>query len=73
MSRSYKKHPCATMAKTKGMKKLFNRKIRKLKDPDAYSNYKKKNCSWDICDYKCIPDKPISEMSNEEKKDYLRK
>lgn len=73
MSRSYKKHPCATAAKTKGMKQIFNRKIRRSKDENPYRDYKKKNCSWDICDFKCLPDKSEDKMTDEEKKWYLRK
>lgn len=73
MSRSYKKSPVATCAKTHGMKKLFNRKIRRSQDEDSYKNYRKRNNSWDICDYKDWADIPDSEMSENDKKAYRRK
>lgn len=73
MSRSYKKHPCATCAKSKGMKQIFNRKIRRIKEGNPYVDFKKRNCTWDICDYKSITTKPKEQMSDEEKKCYIRK
>ena len=51
MSRSYKKTPyCGP--KSKAMKKYANRVLRR--DNDTYQNgsYKKRFCSYDICDYK---------------------
>ena len=73
MSRSYKKHPCYTCAKTVGMKKLYNRIIRHSREENPYRHYKKRNESWDICDYKCWPDKDYREMDNYERKWFVRK
>lgn len=51
MSRSYKKTPCCA-PKSRGMKKYANKIIRQ--DNNTYQNgsYKKRFCSYDICDYK---------------------
>lgn len=73
MSRSYKKHPCATCAKTPGMKKLYNRKIRHSKEENPYEHHKKRNSSWDICDYREIASKRYEDMNNDERKWFVRK
>ncbi len=55
MSKSYKHTPYAGQQKNRYMKKLANRKVRRmLKNPDislSYKSYKKAFESWDICDY----------------------
>ena len=54
MSRSYKKHPLIQGCGDKGLKKIFNRRLRRRKQLDYPSGnaYKKEpgNSSWDICD-----------------------
>lgn len=52
MSRSYKKVPVCCY-KSKILKKLFNRRIRRNKKYDvfSYGHYRKMNDSWDICDW----------------------
>lgn len=73
MSRSYKKSPVATCAKTRGMKQLFNRKIRRSRDENSYKSYRKRNNSWDICDFKCYSITPESEWEDLDWKAYRRK
>lgn len=73
MSRSYKKSPVATCAKTHGMKQIYNRKIRRSKEENPYRDYKKHNQSWDICDFKCRADTPESEWDELDWKAYYRK
>lgn len=73
MRRSYKKSPVATCAKTRGMKQIYNRRIRHSQDEDSYKNYKKRNQSWDICDFKCRADMPESEWNDLDWKAYRRK
>lgn len=73
MSRSYKKHPVSKQSRKK-MKTFFARKVRHSKDPNAYKNSKKMNCSYDICDYRCRADKDeVDEMDWEVKKYFVRK
>ena len=56
------------------MKTFFARKVRHSKDPNAYKNSKKMNCSYDICDYRCRADKDeVDEMDWEVKKYFVRK
>ena len=51
MSRSYKKTPyCGP--KSKSMKKYANRVLRQDKNTYQNASYKKRFCSYDICDYK---------------------
>ena len=51
MSRSYKKTPyCGP--KSKSMKKYANRVLRRDNNTYQNSSYKKRFCSYDICDYK---------------------
>ena len=51
MSRSYKKTAyCGP--KSKGMKRCANKVIRRDKNTFQNSLYKKRFCSYDICDYK---------------------
>ena len=56
MSRSRKKTPYNTDTSQKFLKKVANKRDRRLlKNPDnslPYSSYKKAFQSWDICDYK---------------------
>ena len=56
MSRSYKKHPYITdhtARSTKIKKRFANKTIRQDKDFDINgSAYKKRYCSYDICDYR---------------------
>lgn len=76
MSRSYKKHPVAKLKNDKGMKKIYARRIRHCKDEDAYQSYKKKNNSWEICDYKYYANfSDLEEMRDDwnTKKHYTRK
>lgn len=76
MSRSYKKHPVAKLKNNKSMKKIYSRRIRHCKDEDAYQNYKKKNNSWEICDYKCYANSSDLEEMHDDwnaKKHYTRK
>lgn len=76
MSRSYKKHPWITdhTAKTTKIKKRFaNKVIRQDKNFDIDgSAYKKKYCSWDICDYRWIwtKEEAIKEWYEEESESY---
>lgn len=55
------------------MKQLFNRKIRRSKEENPYRNYKKRNNSWDICDFKCYSITPESEWEDLDWKAYRRK
>ncbi len=74
MSRSYKKHPVAKLRNDKAMKKIFARRVRRSKDPDAYKNYKKMNSSYEICDYRVLADnKDVDKMDWDLKKQYKRK
>lgn len=73
MSRSYKKSPVATCAKTRGMKQLFNRKIRHSQDENSYKDYKKFNNSWEIVDAKFYSTTPKREWDEDDKKAYRRK
>jgi len=51
MSRSRKKNPFKQLATDKGMKKSYNRKIRRTReDVGQNMEYKKHNNSYDICD-----------------------
>ena len=54
MSRSYKKHPLIQGCGDKGLKKIFNRRLRRRKQLDYPSGnaYKREpnNNSWAICD-----------------------
>lgn len=56
MSRSYKKHPYVTdhhVKTSKKRKRFANKTIRQDKTFDMNgSSYKKRYCSWDICDYR---------------------
>lgn len=52
MSRSFKKNPVDTCAKSKYAKKFANKRVRKQEEISNGSNYKKYYNSWDICDYK---------------------
>lgn len=73
MSRSYKKSPVGTCAKIKGVKQRYNRRIRHSRDENSYKSYKKRNCSWEICEYKEYNSKPVALMEDWEKKAFLRK
>lgn len=73
MSRSYKKSPVVTCEKDKAMKKLYNRKIRHSKIGNPYKDYKKRNQSWNICDYAYYETKSESEWDEEDYKAYRRK
>ncbi len=72
MSRSYKKHPIATIRRS-SYKKIYNRKIRRCKDPAAIRLYKKFNNSWEIRDYVSFYTGNPHKMTNEEAKMYKRK
>lgn len=73
MSHSFKKHPYVTCGKDRQMKKMFNRKIRHSRDENPYRDYRKRNESWDICDFKRHTDVPKEQMTDYEKKRFLRK
>ena len=57
MSRSYKHVPCAHFVRRhKGMKRLFNKRVRRL-DIDgvgSYGGYKKANEIWDDDDWRVV-------------------
>ena len=61
------------MACDKKRKRLFNRIIRKDKAENPYKDYKKRNNSYDICDFISFSPKPIKEIDQSEKRAYLRK
>lgn len=56
MSRSRKKNPYSTDDSGKTLKRVANKRIRRLlKNPEIelrYKSYKKAYPSWDICDYR---------------------
>lgn len=57
MSRSYKKTPRSGDTKKKFFKNYANRVLRRDKSEDAVLNhksYRKRYCSYDICDYETV-------------------
>jgi len=60
MSRSRKKNPFKQLATDKGIKKSYNRKIRRTReDVGQNMEYKKHHNSYDICDFLLYaPDDP---------------
>lgn len=50
MSRSHKK-PVVKQKNNQFYKKWFNKKLRRNKSSFQGMNYKKANCTWDICDF----------------------
>lgn len=59
MSRSRKYHPYYKDRPSKGMKRIYNKRIRQaLKDHELrldYKSYRKLDDSWDLSDYKYSP------------------
>lgn len=59
MSRSRKYHPYYKDRPSKGMKRIYNKRIRQaLKDHEIrldYKSYRKLDDSWDLSDYKYSP------------------
>ena len=59
MSRSRKYHPYYKDRPSKGMKRIYNKRIRQaLKDHELrldYKSYRKLDNSWDLSDYKYRP------------------
>lgn len=59
MSRSRKYHPCYKDRASKGMKRLYNKRIRQaLKDHEVrlnYKSYRKLDDSWDLSDWYYYP------------------
>ena len=59
MSRSRKYHPYYKDRPSKGMKRIYNKRIRQaLKDHELrldYKSYRKLDDSWDLSDYKYRP------------------
>lgn len=54
MSRSYKKVPRCGDNKNKIMKNYANRVLRRDENTYQYNSYKKRFCSYDICDYNSV-------------------
>lgn len=73
MSRSRKKHPCATDKNNKFQKKMHNRKVRRTDDVPGKSGHKKMTESWSISDYSFLPGEDINNKTWNEKKDYISK
>lgn len=58
MSRSYKKYPICKDNGCRDYKKIYNRRLRRskkfgLEDIPNGNAYRKFNCPWNICDWKC--------------------
>ena len=54
MSRSYRHTDMVKQQNSKGMKRFANKRVRHDLDIPSGKAYKKKFCSYDICDYKWI-------------------
>lgn len=56
MSRSYRKNPICKQKNYSFNKKLANRRVRYSEDVPNGKAYKKYYCSYDICDWKWVPE-----------------